>query len=74
MVEAVPFPAHQPTRHVDLLNGCVDDCAVARAAQRGEVAADRVVGGYVGDAAGGELEVVQVGVQSVAAGTRATVW
>ena len=37
-------------------------------ADRGEVAADRVVRGDVGDAVRGELEVVQVGLQAVAAG------
>ena len=57
-----------PVRHVDLLDRRVDDRPVARAAQRREVAADRVVGGDVGDAVGGDLEVVQVGVQPVAAG------
>ncbi len=42
----------------------------ARSSHRREVAADRVVRGDVGDVVGGDLEVVQVGLQAVAAGDR----
>ena len=67
VVEAVPFPAHQARLHVDLLDGGVDDGAVGRAAELGEVAADRVERGDVGDVVGRDLELVQVGAQAVAA-------
>ena len=67
VVEAVPFPAHEAGAHVDLLDGGVDDRAFALPLLRAQVAADRVEGGDVGDVAGNDLEVVQVGRQAVAA-------
>ncbi len=68
VVEAVPFPAHEARVHVDLLDRRVDDRAACRAVHRAQVAADRVVGRDVGDVVRGELELVQVGLQPVAAG------
>ncbi len=68
VVEAVPFPAHEARLHVDLLDRRVDDRPVPRSLHRREVAADRVVRRDVGDVAGGDLEVVQVRLQAVAAG------
>lgn len=53
----------------DIIDGCAEsfaavqddqDTLLARALYRRQGAADRVVRGDVGDAAGGELEVVQV--------------
>ena len=67
VVEAVPFPAHEAALDVDRLDGGVEDHAVARPADRREIAADRVVGGDVGDAVRSDLEVVQVRLQPVAA-------
>ena len=67
MVEGVPLPAHEPGAHVDLLDGGVEELAAARPLEGGEVAVDRVVGRDVGDAVRGDLELVQVGREAVAA-------
>ena len=68
VVEAVPFPAHEPGPHVDLLDSGVEDRAVAHPSHRREVAADRVERRDVGDVVPGDLEVVQVRPQAVGAG------
>ena len=67
VVEAVPLPAHEPGLHVDLLTAASRMDTVARALGRAQVAADRVERRDVGDVVRRNLEVVQVGLQTVAA-------
>ena len=66
VVEARPLEHHQPGLHVDLLEHPVRHAAVGRAADRGEVAEDRVIGRDQRRPAGSELEVVQIGLRAVA--------
>ncbi len=61
-----PFAANQAGGDVDFLEGGVGDRAAVRAAERGEVAFDRLEGGEHGRAVVGDFEFVQVGYVAVA--------
>ncbi len=65
VVEARPLQHHEARPHVDLLHQAVGHGAVGGAAHRGQVAADRVVGGDQRRALARELELVQVGLDAV---------
>ena len=66
MVEAVPLVHHQAGLQVYLLQQRVRDRAVARAADRREVAVDRVIDGDQAGPLRGDLEFVQVRLIAVA--------